>query len=100
MMSLVLASVVEFHIKAGGSSWNTKEEPLHAKVGDVLRLVNDDDIAHALHTDGTPCEHGDDIPAHGGVWEGVLFAAYDSAVVGPLRDHYNFLEKFWIVVEE
>jgi hypothetical protein len=46
--------VVVFHIPVGGNttSWNTAAMPVVAKVGDTLRLVNDDVVAHRLHTDG------------------------------------------------
>lgn len=62
---LVLASVgraediVEFHIAKGTGQgpWNTRATLVTVKVGQVLRIVNDDDIAHTLHTFGRPCDH-------------------------------------------
>lgn len=52
--------VVEFRIKAGTGlkAWNEVTDPVRVKVGDILRLVNDDDISHLLHTSGSPCPHG------------------------------------------
>ena len=51
--------VVVFHIPLGGSttSWNTPANPVLAKVGDTLRLVNDDLVMHQLHTNGQPFGH-------------------------------------------
>jgi hypothetical protein len=57
--------VVVFHIPVGGNttSWNTAATPVVAKVGDTLRLVNDDVAPHRLHTGGTPFGHPNaDIP--------------------------------------
>jgi hypothetical protein len=53
-------NVVEFHIPAGtgGNPWNTFDNPVVVKVGQTLRLINDDSIVHLLHTDGAPCPHG------------------------------------------
>src|SRR6185295_125924 len=52
--------VVEFHIPAGtiDKPWNTLENPIKVKVGQTLRLINDDSIDHFLHTNGSPCTHG------------------------------------------
>lgn len=52
--------VKEFHIKAGTGkgAWNTRDAVMEVKVGDTLRLVNDDNVAHYLHTFGKPCIHG------------------------------------------
>lgn len=52
--------VVEFHIAkgTGKNPWNTRETVVEVKVGQTLRLINDDDITHYLHTPGRPCGHG------------------------------------------
>ena len=54
------ATVVEFHIAkgTGQNPWNTMTTPAVVKVGQILRLVNDDTVDHYLHTFGKPCPHG------------------------------------------
>jgi len=51
--------IVEFHIAKGTGSgpWNTRATMVTVKVGQVLRVINDDDVEHLLHTFGRPCEH-------------------------------------------
>lgn len=53
------SDVVEFRIKAGTGSgpWNTRETMVTVKVGQTLRIVNDDSTVHRLHTGGAPCPH-------------------------------------------
>src|SRR5262245_50451183 len=54
------AHVVEFRIAqgTGTNSWNTEETKVEVKVGDILRIINDDDVVHRLHTDeDRPCAH-------------------------------------------
>lgn len=99
---LAHAAVVEFHIKAGtaanATSWNTRAETITVKIGDTLRLINDDAVIHALHTDeGVPCEHGTDMAPHGGTYNCVIAEAYDANIDGPLIDHYFHSAKFWLV---
>ena len=52
-------NVVEFSIPpgTGRGPWNTPAQAVTARVGDVLRIVNDDDVPHRLHTDGAPFPH-------------------------------------------
>jgi hypothetical protein len=54
-------NIVEFRIKAGTGQgpWNTQQTPIVAKVGQTIRLINDDSIQHQLHTNGRMCPHGD-----------------------------------------
>ena len=96
------AAVVEFHIRAGTASnraqWNNRAETVNVKIGDTLRLINDDSVVHALHTDeGVPCEHGADMAPRGGSYDCVIAEAYDSNADGPLIDHYFHDAKFWLV---
>lgn len=59
------SGLVTFHIPAGTGTqaWNTAETAVLAKVGDTLRLVNDDAVPHRLHTNGAPFPHpANDIP--------------------------------------
>lgn len=41
----------------GNGPWNSSASPIVVFVGQVLRICNDDAVAHRLHTDGTPCAH-------------------------------------------
>lgn len=101
------AEVVTFTIKAGthGQPWTPKEQPIRAKVGDTLKIVNDDDVTHRMHTnDDAPCEHSPEIKA-GTSWECKLINPYDSFAEneGPLWDHefgFSSEAKVWIVVED
>jgi hypothetical protein len=51
--------VVEFRIKQGTGTgpWNTRDTMVTVKVGDTLKIVNDDTTVHRLHTGGAPCPH-------------------------------------------
>jgi len=51
---------IEFKIPKGTTNkpWNTRDRFVSVKVGDTLRLVNDDTVDHHLHTNGRPCPHG------------------------------------------
>ncbi len=54
------AEVVEFRIPAGTGkkAWNTRETTVDVKVGQILRIINDDTTKHRLHTNGgKPCAH-------------------------------------------
>ncbi len=95
------AAVVEFHIRAGTApgSWNTRAELVTVRIGDSLRLINDDSVIHALHTsDGIPCDHGSDMAPHGGSYDCVIAEPYDSLTDGALIDHYFHDARFWLVV--
>lgn len=51
--------VVEFRIKEGTGSgpWNTRDTMVTVRIGDTLKIVNDDTTVHRLHTGGAPCPH-------------------------------------------
>lgn len=55
--------IKELHIPAGtgNKAWNTRGTPMVARVGDTIRIFNDDTTTHRLHTNGRPCQHGNDI---------------------------------------
>ncbi len=76
--------VKEFHIKAGTGqgAWNTAAAPIHVRVGDTLRIVNDDTVGHQLHTNGRPCQHGQFIQP-GGSGDCVVGTTFE----GGLYDH-------------
>lgn len=88
--------VVEFRIRSGTGSgtWNTQNAPVNLKVGQILRIINEDTIRHRLHTDGAPCPHGNDIPP-GGSEDCVISRPFTS---GNLYDHNN-LGRFFIRAE-
>jgi hypothetical protein len=54
------AQVVEFRIKpgTGSAAWNDASTAVGLKIGQTLRIINDDSVVHQLHTDGAPCPHG------------------------------------------
>jgi plastocyanin len=92
-----------FKIKDGtsASDWNTEATTVEAQVGDTLRIVNNDMMAHRPHTDGDPFPNpSKSIPA-GGSADYELTTAYDSndehtlycAIHGPSS-------QFWIDVVE
>ncbi len=86
--NVALADMVEFHIKpaTGKNAWNTPAEMLSIKVGDTLRIFNDDSIVHQLHTNGSPCDHGDPI-APGKSWDCDATESYKASINGKIYDH-------------
>ena len=53
-------NIVAFHIPKNtlGKTWNSPDSPVVVKVGQILRIFNDDTVNHFLHTEGKPCPHG------------------------------------------
>lgn len=97
---------VEFHIPAGTGSgdWNSQNSPAVAHPGQIVRIINDDNTGHTLHTDGQPCPHGDtsrkvmrgehydcEIPAR--VQRGTLYRLWDHELGGPNSS------RFWVRIE-
>ncbi len=97
----VVPGLVTFHIPAGTGTqpWNTPDTAVQAKVGDTLRIVNDDAVPHQPHTDGAtgPFPHPSaDIPAGGGSADYLLQRAFQ----GSLHDHDSGPSaRFWITVQ-
>jgi plastocyanin len=94
------AAVIEFHIKAGtgAASWNSSDELVTARIGDTVRIINDDSVVHALHTDDdVPCAHGSDMQPGGGHYDCVIENAYDPSVDGALIDHWHHAAEFWLL---
>ena len=92
---------VEFHIAAGtgANAWNTRPQAVIATVGDTLRIVNDDAIAHRLHTDGNPFPHPVNDIAPGQSQDFILQTAFDPGANQPLYDHNSGQSAaFWIIV--
>ena len=63
--------MVEFHIKpnTGSLSFNSPDDPVRVVVGQTLRVINDDATAHLIHTNGSPCSHGDKTMKTGDYWD-------------------------------
>jgi len=80
--------LVSFRIAegTGNAPWNSPETRIQLKVGQTLRIINDDTVAHRLHTNGRPCAHGPNIPP-GGFFDCVLAQTYSEAANGILYDH-------------
>jgi negative regulator of replication initiation len=99
------ANIVEFHIKhgTGNQPWNTAEEIITAKVGNILRIVNDDTVSHRPHTSGVPFPHpGSDI-LPGEHADYLLHAPFPSSpgAIEALYDHtFGEAAQFWIRVEQ
>lgn len=76
--------IKEFRIPAGtgNGAWNTAQTPIVARIGDTVRIFNDDTVTHRLHTNGRPCPHGADIRP-GESRDCVI----QSQFVGDLYDH-------------
>ncbi|MBM4250787.1 MAG: hypothetical protein FJ146_02340 [Deltaproteobacteria bacterium] len=52
-------NVVEFKIKAGTGNgpWNDAATTINLKVGQSLKITNEDTVDHLLHTGGAPFPH-------------------------------------------
>ncbi|HEX7071378.1 MAG TPA: hypothetical protein VF190_11255 [Rhodothermales bacterium] len=93
--------VLEFRIRSGigAQPWNEESSPVIGRVGDTLRLINDDFLPHKLHTRGTPFPHAsiDILPQHS--FDHLLLAPHDPVIDGPLFDHNSGQSaQFWISV--
>lgn len=89
--------VVEFRIKkgTGQGDWNTRRGVVEVKVGDVLRIFNDDTIDHYLHTNNDrPCEHGKRAFGPGKSYDCVVINVADPDK-NTCRDH-NHNNKFYV----
>lgn len=96
-------SLVVFKIPAGtgAGDWNTKATTVTAEVGDTLRIVNKDVMAHEPHTDGTPFEHPSASIAPRGSADYVLETSYDSKAGHTLYCHiHGPSSHFWLDVVE
>jgi len=93
-----LADVVEFHIPAGTGSkpWNTPDKPVEVKVGQTLRIFNDDSVVHFLHTDGKPCPHGTNPFGPGDHYDCVISLPYDESDQSVYDHNYGPDAQFYI----
>lgn len=80
--------IVEFHIApgTGRNPFNTLEEPARVKVGQILRVVNDDSVVHRIHTGGRPCPHSDRAMNPGEYWDCNVTSTHEAAD-GDIYDH-------------
>jgi len=95
------AGVIVFHISAGTGNqpWNMPENAIVATVGNILRIVNDDTVAHRLHTSGIPFPHPSTDILPGQSADFVLEAPFDPGAGQPLYDHNaGAVAQFWITV--
>lgn len=89
--------VVEFRITAGTATkpWNAQAQTVAAKIGQTVRIFNDDAVVHRLHTNGAPCPHGSNI-APGASFDCVVTKAFEPGAA-PLYDHIaGPTAQFWI----
>jgi hypothetical protein len=69
-----------------------------ARVGDILRLVNDDDVPHRLHTANDPLPHPTSDLAPGQSIDEVLLTPFEPGTT-PLFDHgFGSAATFWLRV--
>jgi hypothetical protein len=82
-------ATVVFRIPSGTGqrAWNDGSSRVIAKVGDTLRIVNDDSVGHRLHTAGRPFPHPETDIFPGGSADFVLQTTFDPSADGPLTDH-------------
>lgn len=91
---------VEFHIAkgTGDASWNSPETTVKLKIGDTLRIVNDDDVVHRLHTFGRPCAHQPADSQPGDFYDCELSTTADPRV-DTLYDHnFGVKSRFFLSV--
>jgi len=95
-----LASWRRSSIKIDGlGPWNTRDHPVMGVVGQTLRIYNDDNVNHRLHTDGVPFQDpaADTVP--GTFSDFVLHNVFDLDTNPGLYDHgVGLTARFWISV--
>ena len=92
-------TTIVFHIPAGTGQqpWNTEATSVHGRVGDTLRIVNDDGVSHTLHTsNNAPFPHPQELQPGQSADYPLL-----RPFAGPtLYDHSQGMGTlFWITVE-
>ena len=94
-------AVIEFHIPAGTGSnpWNTRDTAVQGVVGQTLRIHNDDNVPHRLHTSGAPFPHAASETLPGTFSDFVLAQPYGLDAMPGIYDHiYGQAARFWINV--
>jgi hypothetical protein len=95
-------AMIEFHIPAGtgSNSWNTRDTAVQGIVGQTLRIHNDDNVSHRLHTSGAPFPHQPNETLPGTFSDFVLSKAYDLDTTPGIYDHlHGQAARFWISVQ-
>ncbi len=94
--------IVEFRIAAGTGSrpWNSFSNPVRVRVGQILRVHNDDTTAHAIHAGGSPFQHGKRIDP-GSFRDHPVLSPHQPVDGSPqIYDHNNGRgAAFWVVAE-
>lgn len=92
------AAVIDFHIPLGTGSgpWNTMATVVEARIGDTVRIINDDNIDHLMHTFGRPCPHPETASKPGEVYECEISTTADPRV-DTLYDHnFGIKSRFYL----
>lgn len=92
------AAVIDFHIAlgTGGGPWNTPQTTVEARVGDTVRIINDDSIDHLMHTFGRPCPHQQNISKPGDTYECEIATTVDPRI-DTLYDHnFGIVSRFYL----
>jgi hypothetical protein len=95
-------ALIEFHIPAGtgGNPWNTRDTAVKGVVGQTLRIHNDDNVAHRLHTSGAPFPHAANDTLPGTFTDVVLAQPYALDTTPGIYDHnHGQGARFWISVQ-
>lgn len=84
-------NLVVYEIQPGTASqaWGTASNPITAKVGQTLRVVNKDSVVHRIHTGGKPFNHTNNIAA-GASADFKLVQAITTKAVGPETYEHNY----------
>ena len=93
------ASSFTFPAGTGLGPWNTRDHAVMGVVGQTLRIYNDDNANHRLHTDGVPFQHPAADTAPGTFSDFVLHDVFDLDTNPGLYDHdVGQTARFWISV--
>lgn len=92
------AGVVEFRIPAGTNNgpWNTLAAPVNVRIGQILRIINDDSVPHRLHTGGAPCPHQPSNSAPGASFDCVVTRAIVPTNGGTYDHNFGTGARFYI----
>jgi len=95
-------ALIEFHIPAGTGSnpWNTRETAVMGVVGQTLRIHNDDNVPHRLHTSGAPFPHAASDTMPGTFTDFVPTQPFNLDTTPGIYDHdFGQGARFWISVK-
>jgi len=95
-------AVIEFHIPAGTGSnpWNTRDTAVKGVVGQTLRIYNDDNVPHRLHTSGAPFLHAANDTLPSTFSDVVLAQPFNLDTPAGVYDHnFGQIARFWISVQ-